>query len=134
MGDRGSDLAVVELGLERGRQTLGEDAPPCDPGRPAADPPRHGVLALVVLRDERVDHAGLVHGRRAARGRVGAQEQQLAVDRGRSLLDNHGDLTTARRHPVRQALEAVQDFERAVLPRRYPQRHLGQDGGALRGR
>jgi len=125
---------VVELALERRRQTLRQDAPSRDPGGPAADSPRHRLLAQVVLRDERVDHARFVHGRRAARGRVGTQEQQFPLERGRGLLDEDGDLTMARRHPVREALEAVHDFEGAVLSRRYPQRHLGEDGCGLRGR
>jgi hypothetical protein len=57
------------------------------------------------------------------------------LERGRGLLDKDGDLPLARRHPMRQALEAVHDFEGAVvLPRRDPQRHLGQDRCALQGR
>jgi hypothetical protein len=116
VGDRGSDLAAVELALERGEKTPPQHEPSRDPARPAANPPRHGLLALVVLRDERVDHAGLVHGGATARRRVGAQEQQLAVDRGKRLLDDDGDLAMAGRHPVREPLEAVQDLEGAVLP------------------
>jgi hypothetical protein len=56
------------------------------------------------------------------------------LERGRGLLDKDGDLTMARPHPVRQALEAVHDFEGAVLPGRDPQRYLGEDGCALRRR
>ena len=134
VGDRRSDLTVVELLLERRRQTLRQDPTPGDPVGPMAGPSRHRALALAVLRDEGVDHAGLVHGCYAARGRVGAQEEELALERGRGLLDDDRDLATPRRDPVREALEAVHDLEGAVRLRRHPQWHLGEDGCALRRR
>jgi len=134
VGDGRSDLAAVELALERRREAPRQHEPPRDPGRPAAEAPRDGAFALLVLEDERVDDAGLVHGRRATRWRIGAQQQQLLVDRGAGLLDDYGDFPPACRDPVGQALEAVQDLEAAVRLCRHPQRHLRQNRRALRRR
>ncbi|MCU0294243.1 MAG: hypothetical protein MUF10_20040 [Thermoanaerobaculaceae bacterium] len=131
VGQRRPQLSAVDLALERRRQTLGEQEPVRHPTLPAPGSARHGNVAQLVIVDERVDGARLVHDREASRGSIRAQQEQLLIHRGRGLLDQHRQLAVSGTHPVREPLEAVQDLERAVVSWGHAQGHLGQQGCAL---
>jgi hypothetical protein len=131
VGEGGAELVVIDLVAQGGRELAGEDETARHPAWPAAGGLPHLRLGLPVLPDEGVHHARLVHGGQAAGRCVGAEEQDLLLHRGGGLLDDGGDLGMPRAHPLREALEAVEDLERAVVSARHAQRHLPQHGRRL---
>jgi hypothetical protein len=126
VSERGSDASLVELVARAAGQARGQRVAARHPGLAPAEQASHRGRSEAVVAHERVDDARLVHGAEGARRCVGAQQQGLALERRASLLDDDGHRAGTRARPARQALEAVDDLEAAVLARHHAQRQLGE--------
>lgn len=131
VAERGADASLVEPGSRGLAEARGQGVATGDPGLAAAEQAGDGGEGEAVVAHERVDDARLVHGAEGAGRRVGAQEQGLALERRAGPLDDDGDCGGACLGPARQALEAVDDLEGAVLARDDAEGQLGEAGGRL---
>jgi hypothetical protein len=126
IGERQTDLPLVELVLRGATQAGREGVTPHDPGFATAEQTRDGGERETVVADERGDDPRLVHRRDGPRWRVGAQQQGLALGPGSSVLNDGGDRGRTGADPAGEPLKAVDDFEGPVVLRDDPQRQLGE--------
>ena len=126
VGQRGTDRAMVHA-TPHGRRELGRERTAAgDPGLAPSQQAGYGREAEVVVFVERSDHPRFVHGSGRARRGVRSQQQPFDLRRRMGALDDGGDRGLSAVAAVSQALEAIDDFERAVLLRHDPDRQLGQ--------
>jgi hypothetical protein len=111
----------------RGRRELGRKRTAAgDPRLTPSEQPGYGREAEAVVFVERSDHPRFVHGSGRARRRVRSQQEPFDLRRRAGALDHGRDRRLSAVAAVSQALEAVDDFERAILLRHDPDRQLGQ--------
>jgi hypothetical protein len=124
-GHREGERSAIEAHLELRRQPPPEGEPPLDPGLlpPEEFPDRRGREP--VRPRERLHDARLVHGARGLLGRVGLQKAHLARHAAHRLDDDR-HLAASLRAPAGQALEAVEDFQGAILLLGDAQGHGGE--------
>jgi len=121
-----ADGAPGELALGGRRQAAADGQASFDPVGFVSQEPSDGYRSEPVLIDERADHLAFVEGGHGARRSVGLQQEPLVLRRRSRALEDDGHGARALLAPAAQALEAVEDFEGAVVFGRDSQRHLGQ--------
>jgi hypothetical protein len=117
VGQGWTDGSAVHAALDRRRKAGGESVAARDPGLTSPEQVCHSRQAEVVVLVKRADDARLIHRSGRARRRIGAQQEQLDLRRRTNPLHDGGDCRVSGVAPARQALEAIDDFERAVLLR-----------------
>ena len=127
IGERRSDPPAVDLLLGGTSQPGRESVTPHDPGLAAAEQTRDGGEGETVVADERVDDPRLVHRRDRPRRCVGAEQQDLALGGGSSVLEDGRDLGRPGADPAGEPLEAVDDLEGPVFLRNDAHRQIREE-------
>lgn len=125
-GERRTDLAATELLLGLGREALADGQASLDPALLVAQEAPDSTGGEPVLIDERSDHLPLVERRQCARRRIGEHQEPLLLGHRHRTLENGGHLRRALLSPTTQALEAIEDFEEAVVGGHDSQRQVRQ--------
>ena len=129
VGERGADASLIDPLLCVGTEAGGEAVAARDPSLAAPEQVCGRRDRQAVVAHERVDDARLVHRRQGAWGCVGAKQQGLALRCAVGVFDDDRDVTGALAEPPGQPLEAIEEFEGAVVLRDDPQRHLSKGLG-----
>jgi hypothetical protein len=130
VGRGGGQSAGIDAAGHLGHQPAAEDQAPVHPAPTAAEQRGDARRRQVIVVGQRAHHAGLVHRAQGAARGIGLQQPGLAQHAG-SVLHDHRHLRVAVARPVRQALEAVQDFIGPVGGGGDPQRQRGQPAGGI---
>jgi hypothetical protein len=114
MGERRADGPLVDLALDGGGEPGSQGQPAHDPGLAPAEERGDARQAEPVVVEQGADDAPLVHGRCRARRGVGAQQQELLLDRRAGAVDDGRHRGPSLVGPAGEPLEAVDDLEAAV--------------------
>jgi hypothetical protein len=125
----GREPPGIEVARALGGQAVAERRAPVHPPAPATEQLGDLRGRQVIVGDEGVHDAGLVHRADGALGRVGLEEPSLAHDAGeRVAFHDHGDVGVALATPAGQSLEPIEHLVGAVADRRHADRQRGQRG------
>ena len=111
VGHCGTDRALLDFPRHCRRQARRQGEPARNPRFALPQKLSHGGEAEAVVFDQGPDDARLIHGRRGARGRIRAQQQELQFRRSARAFDDRRDQGLSRFLPARQTLEAVDNLE-----------------------
>ena len=125
IGERRADGSLIDFALRVRGEPCCEGVTARDPRLAAAEEMRDGSEAQAVFMDEGMDNASFIHRGRGTTRRVGAQEQEFEFGRGTGTFDHSRRKPVPLVDPAGQALESVDDFERAVPAGRDANRQLG---------
>jgi hypothetical protein len=123
----------IEVACALGGQALAERRAPVHPPAPATEQLGDLRGREVIVGDEGVHDAGLVHRTDGALGGVGLEQPGLAHHAGEHVgFHDHGDMGVALAAPARQSLEAIEHLVGAVADRRHAHGQRGQHGADVR--
>jgi hypothetical protein len=123
----------IEVARALGGQALAERRAPVHPPAPATEQLGDLRERQVIVGDEGVHDAGLVHRADGALGGVGLEEPGLAHHAGeRVAFHDHGDVSVALATPAGQSFEAIEHLVGAVADRRHAYGQRGQRGADVR--
>ena len=129
----GREAPGVEVACALGGQALTERQAPVHPPAPATEQLGDLRGRQVIVGDEGVHDAGLVHRADGALGGVGLEEPGLAHHAGeRVAFHDHGDVSVALATPAGQSFEAIEHLVGAVADRRHAYGQRGQRGADVR--
>jgi len=129
VGERGADAPGGELVLPPRAEVAADGESALDPLAALTEPACHRSHALLIVVEQRTDHARLVERGAGARRGVGRQQQALVLDGLRRGLEHHRQLGGSVFPVGTQALEAVEHLEAAVRTRHHAN---GQRAGLTR--
>jgi hypothetical protein len=116
IGECRTDGSLFDVFLHLRRKPCSEGITTRDPGFAPAEKMCGGRETQPVIVNEGLYDMRLIHGSSRARRRIDAQQQHLVLRRGTSAFDHGRRQRMPVLNPARQALEAVNDFERTVFP------------------
>jgi hypothetical protein len=121
---RRTDGAVRELLLQPRREPKRDRDASRDPALLLAEQARSGLHREAVLLDQRSGDLRLVERCEGARRRVRDEQEPLLLDRRTAPLDDGRHASASLATPALEALETVDDLERAVRGRHDAQRQI----------
>ncbi len=111
-----TDSSPIDALLHLSRKSCGEGITTGGPGLATTEQMCGGCESQPVIVNEGRYDARFIHGGSRARRCIGTEKQRFVLRRGTSSFDHGRSERVPVLNPARQALEAVNDFERTVLP------------------